>query len=114
MFALVGYASSSVVDTIGTFSLRMASICGRTFFSDELVHSTTTSGLAALIALLRVVGYLDAKRAIEAGHFAEVATDLRGIDVDCADDLEAFAFCHLLDDADADGPEPEVKDSDGP
>ena len=31
MFPLVGYASSSVVDTIGTFSFRISSICGSTF-----------------------------------------------------------------------------------
>ena len=41
----VGYDSSSVVETIGTFSFRIVSICGITPFSDELVHSTTTSGL---------------------------------------------------------------------
>ena len=46
----VGYASSSVVDTIGTLSLRISSICGSTVFSDELVQCTTTSGFAALIA----------------------------------------------------------------
>ena len=45
-----GYASSSVVETIGTRSLSTPSICGQTFFNDELVHSTTTSGLVALIA----------------------------------------------------------------
>ena len=50
MFALVGYASSSVVDTMGTLSFKIASICGSTFFIDEFVHSTTTSGFAALIA----------------------------------------------------------------
>ena len=50
MLPFVGYASSSVVDTIGTLSFRIASICGSTFFSDELVHITTTSGFVALIA----------------------------------------------------------------
>jgi len=45
----VGYASSSVVDTMGTFSLRISSICGSTFLSDDRVHSTTTSGLVALM-----------------------------------------------------------------
>src|SRR5206468_4233448 len=49
MLRFVGYASSSVVDTIGTRSFRISSICGSTFFNDELVHSTTTSGLAVLI-----------------------------------------------------------------
>ena len=45
-----GYASSSVVDTIGILSFRIASICGMTFFSDDCVHSTTTSGFDALMA----------------------------------------------------------------
>ena len=46
---LTGYASSSVVDTIGTFSFSTASNSGTTFFRDELVHSTATSGFVALI-----------------------------------------------------------------
>src|SRR5688572_5657789 len=49
----VGNASSSVVETIGTFSLRTSSNCGTTFFSDELVHSTATSGFVALIAFFK-------------------------------------------------------------
>ena len=52
MFRLVGYASSSVVETIGTFSFSTVSNCGNTVFNDELVHSTATSGLVALIAFL--------------------------------------------------------------
>ena len=49
-FLPTGYDSSSVVETIATFLLSTCSICGITFLSDELVHSTTTSGLPALIA----------------------------------------------------------------
>ena len=71
-----GYASSSVVETIGTFSFRIASICGSTFFSDELVHSTTTSGFAALIAFVASSGHLDAQRAADADDLAEIAADL--------------------------------------
>ena len=37
-----GYASSSVVDTMAVFDLRMVSICGSTRVSEELVHSTAT------------------------------------------------------------------------
>ncbi len=44
-----GYASSSVVETIGTLSFSTASNSGTTFFSDELVHSTATCGRVALI-----------------------------------------------------------------
>src|SRR5688500_1459568 len=50
MFNPVGYASSSVVETIGTFIFTIDSICGSTRFSDEFVHNTATSGLLALIA----------------------------------------------------------------
>ena len=49
-FLPTGYDSSSVVETIATFFLRTASICGITLLSDELVHSTATSGLPLLIA----------------------------------------------------------------
>src|SRR5688572_30577232 len=44
-----GYAASSVVVTIGTRRLRISSNCGSTIFSDELVQTTATSGLVALI-----------------------------------------------------------------
>src|SRR5262245_64662838 len=47
MLLLVGYASSSVVDTMGTLSFSNASICGVTLRSDELVHNTATSGRPA-------------------------------------------------------------------
>ena len=48
-----GYASSSVVETIGTFSFSTASNSGMTFFSDELVQSTATSGREArMVALM--------------------------------------------------------------
>ena len=45
--AFTGYASSSVVETIGTFCFRTASNSGTTFLIEELVHSTATSGLTA-------------------------------------------------------------------
>jgi hypothetical protein len=49
-FLPTGYDSSSVVETIATFFLSTASICGITFFSEELVQSTATSGLPLLMA----------------------------------------------------------------
>jgi hypothetical protein len=45
-----GNASSSVVETTGTLSLSTASNSGSTFFSDELVQRTATSGRADLMA----------------------------------------------------------------
>ncbi len=39
-----GYASSSVVDTIGTRRFSTAATCGQTFRSAELVQSTATCG----------------------------------------------------------------------
>ena len=48
-----GYASSSVLDTIGFFARRIVSICGATPFSVELVHRRTTSGPVALSAARR-------------------------------------------------------------
>ena len=50
LFFPTGYDNSSVVLTIGILALRMVSICGITLVSDELVHSTTTSGLFVLSA----------------------------------------------------------------
>ena len=90
-FLPTGYDSSSVVDTIATFFLSTASICGITFLSDELVHSTATSGLPLLIAptaslVMRTLQFL-----VEADHLAEVETDLRAIDVDGADNLKPLA-----------------------
>ena len=113
MLLFVGYASSSVVETIGTFSLRIASICGRTFFIDEFVHSTTTSGLVDLMALRASSGHLDAQRSSDGGDLTEVAADLCRIDIDSADDLEALALRNLLHDPDTDWAEPEMKNLDG-
>ena len=39
-----------MVDTIATFAFRIVSICGTTFFIDELVQRTTTSGFVAFNA----------------------------------------------------------------
>ena len=110
---MVGYASSSVVDTIGTLSFSTVSNCGSTFFSDELVHSTATSGFDALIAFLRVVRDPNTQRPGQAGHVAEVPSDLGGIDVDRADDPESLALRHLPDDAEADRTETEMQYPDG-
>ena len=77
-----GYDSSSVVLTIGIRALRTVSICGITFLSDELVHSTTTSGLLALeragaSLVTRTFSFLP-----EADDVAEILTELRRIDID--------------------------------
>ena len=104
-----GYASSSVVDTIGSLRFRISSICGITLFSDERVQCTTTSGLAALIALPQIVAltFTRSWRA-EPGHVAEIASGLRRIDVDGADDFESRAGGDLLRDGRADRSEAEM------
>ena len=94
-FLPTGYDSSSVVETIATFFLSTVSICGITFFSDELVHSTATSGLPALDRADRVVGDADAQLLVEADHLAEIEADLGAVDVDRADNLESLARGHL-------------------
>ena len=103
-----GYASSSVVETIGTLSFRTSSICGQTFSSDELVHSTTTSGFAALIVLRASADTLTPKPLRQARHRAEILPDLRRIDIDPAHHLEPAARGHLLHDGGPDRSEPEV------
>ncbi len=102
MLPFVGYASSSVVETIGTLSLRIASICGRTFFIDEFVHSTTTSGFVDLMALLASSDTLTRSVRPRPATSPRSRPDLRRIDVDGADDLEALARRDLLDDPGAD------------
>ena len=77
-----GYDSSSVVETIATFALRMAASCGTTTFSDELVQWTTTSGLDALSVAAAIAGHAQPEALAQADDVAEVVADLRGIDVD--------------------------------
>ena len=60
-----GYATSSVVVTIGTRRFSTSSNCGMTSLSDELVQSTATSGLVALIVLPMSDGHLHAQLAPE-------------------------------------------------
>ena len=90
-FAGAGYAASSVVVTIGTRCLSTSSNCGITRLSDELVHSTATSGLRRLDRLADVVGDLHAQPASELHDVAGVLAHLQRIDVDGADDLKSFA-----------------------
>ena len=108
----VGYASSSVVDTIGTLSLRISSICGSTVFSDELVQCTTTSGLAALIAFFTSSETFTRSGLRELRDVAEIAARLGGIDVDGPDDAKALAPGDLSHDGRTDWPEPDVHDLD--
>ena len=88
--------------------MRIVSICGITFLIDELVHSTTTSGFADFSALRRVARHLDAEALRQADDVAEIAADLRRIDVDGADDFESGPRRHLFDDGRANRAEPEV------
>ena len=66
-----GYAASSVVVTIGTRRLRISSNCGSTTFSDELVQSTATSGLVALIVRPSIVGDPHAQLSPSLDHVAD-------------------------------------------
>ena len=88
-----------MVETIGTFSFSTVSNCGSTAFSDELVHSTATSGFAALIAFLASSETVTLSALAKAGDLAEIASDLGGIDVHRPDDLESLARRDLPDDA---------------
>ena len=92
--------------------MRIVSICGSTVLIDELVHRTTTSGFAAFSALAASAETFTPSRFGQADDVAEIAADLGGIDVDRADDLEAWPRRHLLDDGGADRAEPEMHDSD--
>ena len=108
-----GYASSSVVETIGTFSLSTASNSGTTFFSDELVQSTATSGRTALIVRAMSSVTFTPQRRPHAADVAEVAADLGRIDVHGADDRQSLAAGDLTDHARADGPESDMQHLDG-
>ena len=76
------------------------------------MHSTTTSGFAALIAFFASPDTLTRSARPSAGDLAEVAARLRRIDVHGADDPEPLALGHLPDDAGADRSEPDVHDPD--
>ena len=106
-----GYASSSVLDTIGFFARRIVSICGATPFSVELVQRRTTSGRRRLERGPQIGIDLDAQLPIEADDLPEIAAGLGQIDVDGADDLEPAPHGHLPDDARANRPEPNVQDT---
>ena len=90
----------------------MVSICGSTAFTDELVHSTTTSGLAARSALAASALTLTPSRRGSPIDVAEVATDLGRIDVDGADDLETRPRRDLPGHGGADRTEAEGHDPD--
>ena len=68
--------------------------------------------LRRLQRLRGVARHLDAEPLRQADDVAEIAADLRRIDVDGADDLESGTRGHLLDDRGADRAEPEVHDFD--
>src|SRR5262249_12515112 len=56
----------------------------------------------------RVIRHLHAEPLRQADHIAEIASGLRRIDIDPADDLESGARRHLLDDGGPDRAEAEV------
>ncbi len=87
----------------------MVSICGNTLTTDELVQSTTTSAFADLQRLGGVARHFHAEPLPQSDDVAEVATRLRRVDVDGADNLETRARRRLLDDGRADGTESEVQ-----
>ena len=103
-----GYAASSVVVTIGTRRLSTSSNCGSTRLSDELVQSTATSGLAALIVLpMSAVTFTRSRRPSSMTSPASLP-DLLRIDVDGADDLKSLARRELPRHRRADRAEPDV------
>ena len=105
----VGYVSSSFVETTGFFALSTASICGMAAFNDELVHSTTMSGLQARRALAGSSITRMPSRRVRADEVPEVAADLRRVDVDAADDREPRTSGDLPRDGDTDRAEAVVQ-----
>jgi hypothetical protein len=114
MLAFVGYASSSVVDTIGTFSFTIDSICGSTFFSDELVHSTATSGFDALIALRASSDTLTLSARPTPATSPRSRPTFAGSMSTAPTILKPLRDGDLLDDGGADRPEAEMDHPDGP
>ena len=85
----VGYAASSVVVTTGTRCLSTSSNSGSTPLSDELVHSTATSGFDALIVLPMSTPTFTRSLRVAVDDDADVLPDLQRIDVHGADDAKA-------------------------
>ena len=86
--------------------MRIVSICGITFLIDELVQSTTTSGLADFSAFVASSDTLTPSRFGQPDDIAEIAADLRRIDVDGAHDLESGRAATCLTMAAPIGPSP--------
>ena len=103
-----GYAASSVVVTMGTRRFSTSSNCGRTALSDELVQSTATSGVTALMVRADVRRHRDAQRPSRLDHVADVATNLLRIDVHAPDDAEALSGGNLTRDERANRTQPHV------
>ena len=100
-----GYASSSVVETIGTLSLSTASNSGSTFFRDELVHNTATSGFVDLIVRVRsAVTFTRRFRPTPQTRPRSWPTFAGSISTR-ADDDKSFSGGQLAHDAGADGTE---------
>ena len=94
------------------FALRIVSICGMHLLDRRARAQHDDVGLRRLQRLGRVGRHLDAEALRQADDVAEIAADLRRIDVDGADDLESGPRRHLFDDGGADRAEPEVHHAD--
>ena len=106
-----GYASSSVVETIGSFSFSTASICGHTFFERRTGAQHGDVGPGGLHDGAQVVRHRHAKPALEADDLAEIAPQLGGVDVDGADGLETGPGGDLTNHRGADGTKTDVQDT---
>ena len=91
----------------------MVSICGMTFFSDELVHSTTTSGFAALIAFFASSETLTFSWRPRPATSPRSRPTLAGSMSTAPTILKPLRAGDLPDDAGADRSETEVQDLDG-
>ena len=81
----VGYASSSVVETIGTRRFTMAATCGTSLRDRRAGAEDGDVRLGRPDHRVDVVGHLQAQLAAEFGDVAEIAPDLARIDIDRPD-----------------------------
>ena len=94
-----GYESSSVVETIGSLSLRTLSSCGHSFLRLELVQSTAACGFALRIAAETSAATLTPVFFARPTQLAQVLACLGGVDVDGRHHLEVAAGEKLAGDA---------------
>ena len=112
--ARVGYASSSVVETIGTRRFTMAATCGQHFLAiDELVHRMATSGLVAGSRRRASSDTFTRSLRPSSATSPRSRPDLARIDVDAGDDSETWTRGHLPEDGGANGAQSEMRDANG-